>query len=159
MAARSFHACSVPIFAALLHTAMAEKRDPAWMPSHRPVWPPIEMPQNADPLDVQRIQHGQHVLAQVIEAVGPRRGRAAAMAARVVADQPETPGERGHLRLPHLQRGAQRVAQDQCRRGGVAVHGDPEFATLRFQLDGAMSHVSSDHPRSPPATGSTVPVM
>ena len=58
-------------------------------------------------INVQRIQQRQHVLAQVVHAIGAWGDRAAAMAARVVADQAVTGGQRGHLRIPHLQCGAQ----------------------------------------------------
>ena len=55
----------------------------------------------------RRIEQRQRILAQVVHAVGAWGDRAAAMAARVVADQAVAGGQRGHLRIPHLQRGAQ----------------------------------------------------
>src|ERR1043165_9684607 len=52
------------------------------------------------------------------------------MAAAVVANHPEHLRERLHLRLPHLQRAAERVRQHQRRPAVAAFHGDVEQAAI-----------------------------
>jgi hypothetical protein len=52
------------------------------------------------------------------------------MAAPVVADHAKQLGERLHLRLPHLQRAAQRIRQHQRRPAVAAFDGYVEQATV-----------------------------
>ena len=62
-------------------------------------------------LDAERIEQADRVGGQQLDAVGPRGRSALAMATAVVAQRPVALGERRHLRVPHLEPGAERVAE------------------------------------------------
>lgn len=79
-------------------------------------------------LDVQGIQQGQHVAAQLLDAIGTFADQGLAVATGVVAQHLEVPSEGGDLRIPHVQVGAQGVGQHQHRRTGQAY--SPSAARL-----------------------------
>ena len=70
------------IHTAVLQSARREKRRGWCMASQMPVMPPIERPQNAALLDLQRVEQVEHVLAEPLQRVVAvrrfrlRRGRA-----------------------------------------------------------------------------------
>jgi hypothetical protein len=79
-------------------------------------------------LDMQRIEQTEYVMAQLLDAVRPFGDQRLPMAARVETQHAKMLGERRHLRVPHVQVGAQRVGQHQHRRSGRAFYLIVQFA-------------------------------
>ncbi|MNT14300.1 hypothetical protein D3C72_1492980 [compost metagenome] len=77
--------------------------------------------QEMDARDVQAVQQFNDVAAQPVHRIGARRHAGRAVAAGVVAQHAEVPRQRRDLPVPHMQRRADGVGQDQHRQAGVAV--------------------------------------
>ncbi|MNR32464.1 hypothetical protein D3C85_1500530 [compost metagenome] len=71
--------------------------------------------QEMDARDVQAVQQFNDVAAQPVHRIGARRHAGRAVAAGVVAQHAEVPRQRRDLPVPHMQRRADGVGQDQHR--------------------------------------------
>ena len=69
-------------------------------------------------LDAEVVEQVEHVAADVVDRVRAGRRLGAAVAARVVADEPEALGERRRLRVPH--RRASRRASCESTSAGAS---------------------------------------
>ncbi len=78
-------------------------------------------PAEGEALDAECSEHTEHVMAQLLDAVWPRRDARSAMATGVVAQHAEMLGEGRNLRVPHVQVGAQGIGKHQHRRALRAV--------------------------------------
>ena len=87
-------------------------------------------------LDAQVVEHGEHVTAETFHGIGALRTAGSAMAAPVIAHEPKVLRERRDLRVPHLQRGAERIRQHQHGRS---------FRTLDFDMDGTAVGIDHRH--------------
>jgi hypothetical protein len=96
-------------------------------PAHREATP-------VDLLDLQRVQHCQHIAAEHLHVVRAGRHAGLAMPAPIIADEAEVLRQRRHLRVPHVQRGAERVRQHQHRLVLRSLNLDVDLAAVR--LDG-----------------------
>ena len=74
-----------------------------------------------DTLEAELVEQAEGVAAQIVDRVRARRDRRAAVAAAVVAEEPEARRERGKLRVPHLERRPERVAEQQRWSVGRSV--------------------------------------
>ena len=81
-------------------------------------------------LDVEVVEDRQHVAAEALHGIGAGRHAGFAVAAAVIADHAKQLRERLHLRLPHLQRAAQRIRQHQRRSAVAAFNGNVEQAAV-----------------------------
>ena len=77
-----------------------------------------------DPLEAELVEQREHVAAEVVDRVRAGRNGREAVAAPVVAHDAESLREGGHLRVPHRERGAERVAEHE-RRGVGRPFDDP----------------------------------
>ncbi|MNC40917.1 hypothetical protein D3C75_896590 [compost metagenome] len=66
-------------------------------------------------LNVQAIEQGQHVAAQLFDAVRAFSDQRCAVTTGVIAQHPEVLAPERNLGVPHAQVGTQRVGQDQHR--------------------------------------------
>ncbi len=114
-------------------------RSGALAPSHCPTMPPIDRPHQCtlSMLRSSRIA----MTSRPKRSIDIRAGRDVrfAVAAPVVADDAKQLRQRSHLRLPHLQGGAQRVRQHQRRPAIAAFDGDVEQAPIRIDHRHVMS--------------------
>ena len=98
-----------------------------WIRSGRPEAEPLpDHPAERQAAEVhalqsEDVQQLQHVAAQAVEGVRARRGLRLAVAAAVVAQHAKARGERGQLRIPHLQPRAEGVGEQQHRALGRAI--------------------------------------
>ena len=65
--------------------------------------------------DTEAVENGKHVAPEPLHGIGALRDVRFAVAATVVAHEPEVARERRHLVVPHMQVGAERVRQHQHR--------------------------------------------
>jgi hypothetical protein len=103
-------------------------------------------------LDSQVIEHGEHVTAETFHGIGALRTTGPAVAAPVIAHEPKVLRERRDLRVPHLQRGAERIRQHQRGRS---------FRTLDFDMDGTAVGIDHRHdfPSGHQCGGFGVPII
>ena len=109
-------------------------RSGALIASHIAVMPPSERPAKCARSMLEVVEQLDDVAADVVDRVRAGRRLGAAVAARVVADEPEALGERARLRVPHLQRRAERVREDEHGRvlgAGDGVERDHRFSSAR----------------------------
>ena len=140
--------------AALLATTSRASRPPAWTPSHRPVSPPIEMPQKlarSMPRPSSRRSTSPPSASSVQpDAASPLpRG---AVPARVVTQHAKPPRQRVRLRIPHGHGRARGIGQHQhgrVRRAFLAV-GDPVGSGVQDRHRGVPVRLRSAHVRSGP---------
>ncbi|MDT4875623.1 hypothetical protein FQZ97_1110010 [compost metagenome] len=90
--------------------------------------------------DIQVIEQGQHIAAQLLDAVETRTDLRLAVAAGVVAQHPKMLGKGRHLGVPHAQVGAQGIAQQQHRRVS---------RTFELVIQGASGEVDNRHGKTP----------
>src|SRR5439155_24754362 len=74
-----------------------------------------------DGLETDRVEDRKRVAAEPLHRIGSLRHAGLAMAAPVVAHQAKLPGERLDLWAPHVERGGERVRQQECRRAFRAL--------------------------------------
>ena len=102
--------------AAVQHSTRRSTRSGASLASHMPTSPPMERPQNEVLSISNRSSMRQRVSPEVFYLVGTGRDWRITMPALVVAHKAETLAENRRLVVPHPERGAQRVGQDEYRR-------------------------------------------
>ena len=79
-------------------------------------------------IDRQGIDQIEHVPPELLDAVRAGRDGRTAVPAGVIAQDAEMLAEGRHLRVPHIERGAQRVGQHQNRRIDRAIETVMQFA-------------------------------
>ncbi len=87
-------------------------------------------PAPAGLLDLERVENGQHVLAEPFHRIRPRRRAGPAVAAAVIAHQAEMLRPFARLVIPHMQIGAERIRQHQHGRALAARDLDIDRAAI-----------------------------
>jgi len=90
--------------------------------------------------DLQRVEDGEDVAAEQLEAIGALAGAGLAVAAAIGADEAEVLGEFASLVVPHMQVGTERIPEHQRRRA---------FAALDLDIERAAVDVDCRHSNSP----------
>ena len=119
---RAFHKSAGAMRAAVLARTSRSIRAGAWMPSHMPIMPPSDSPQNIDAVERQVIEQRHDVATETLDRIRSRRDtddwpcprvsyRNTRMAAR----------ELRHLRFPHREIGAERIREHEHRRADRTV--------------------------------------
>lgn len=106
---------------------------------------PQRQAQHVHPLQAQGIQQLHRVAPQPVQGIRAARDVGGAVAARVVAQQPEVLGESRHLAVPHVEVGTDGVREQQHRLVLVTVEavGDADAIAGGDGGAGLRSHVSS----------------
>ncbi len=107
-------------------------------------------PAQRRPLHAEGVEQADEVASEVRHRVGPGRGARAAMPPVVVAEQAEAPGERPHLRVPHLGRRAERARQDEDRRPRRSVEAKGHLGLADSDPAGALLGRGRHRARPPP---------